>query len=233
MQTCTRRCTRAKTDAPTRLIARSALSKQRPRAKLGRQVLDGVLGTDTPQAANISHGPAKSSSSAPSKTAMAIRILWRLWPPRPPASITLARRPSSSVSRASGAGRILSLSGTYSPAGVEPAKSGCNPALSRNCDAPEGGRARSPVLLRRTSALDGRAGSCGDTAGPPPPTRGGADGFSGRSTRSERRERLVSSVPSSSTSASFSSRGSEVLFGLRRGAHGGGTWSFPGGHVDA
>jgi 8-oxo-dGTP diphosphatase len=27
-------------------------------------------------------------------------------------------------------------------------------------------------------------------------------------------------------------RGGEVLFGLRRGAHGGGTWSFPGGHVD-
>jgi 8-oxo-dGTP pyrophosphatase MutT (NUDIX family) len=27
-------------------------------------------------------------------------------------------------------------------------------------------------------------------------------------------------------------RGDEVLFGLRRGAHGGGTWSFPGGHVD-
>jgi transitional endoplasmic reticulum ATPase len=32
------------------LIARSALSKQRPRAKLGRQVLDGVLGTHTPNA---------------------------------------------------------------------------------------------------------------------------------------------------------------------------------------
>ena len=27
-------------------------------------------------------------------------------------------------------------------------------------------------------------------------------------------------------------RGDKVLFGLRRGAHGGGTWSFPGGHVD-
>jgi 8-oxo-dGTP diphosphatase len=27
-------------------------------------------------------------------------------------------------------------------------------------------------------------------------------------------------------------RGDEVLFGLRRGAHGAGTWSFPGGHVD-
>jgi 8-oxo-dGTP diphosphatase len=27
-------------------------------------------------------------------------------------------------------------------------------------------------------------------------------------------------------------RGDEVLFGLRRGAHGCGTWSFPGGHVD-
>ena len=27
-------------------------------------------------------------------------------------------------------------------------------------------------------------------------------------------------------------RADEVLFGLRRGAHGGGTWSFPGGHVD-
>jgi 8-oxo-dGTP diphosphatase len=27
-------------------------------------------------------------------------------------------------------------------------------------------------------------------------------------------------------------RRDEVLFGLRRGAHGGGTWSFPGGHVD-
>jgi 8-oxo-dGTP diphosphatase len=27
-------------------------------------------------------------------------------------------------------------------------------------------------------------------------------------------------------------RGEKVLFGLRRGVHGGGTWSFPGGHVD-
>ena len=27
-------------------------------------------------------------------------------------------------------------------------------------------------------------------------------------------------------------RRDEVLFGLRRGSHGGGTWSFPGGHVD-
>src|SRR5919201_1010667 len=27
-------------------------------------------------------------------------------------------------------------------------------------------------------------------------------------------------------------RGDKVLFGLRRGAHGGGTWSFPGGHAD-
>jgi ADP-ribose pyrophosphatase YjhB (NUDIX family)/MOSC domain-containing protein YiiM len=27
-------------------------------------------------------------------------------------------------------------------------------------------------------------------------------------------------------------RGDEVLFGLRRGAHGGGTWSFPGGRLD-
>jgi 8-oxo-dGTP diphosphatase len=27
-------------------------------------------------------------------------------------------------------------------------------------------------------------------------------------------------------------RGSDVLFGLRRGAHGAGTWSFPGGHLD-
>jgi 8-oxo-dGTP diphosphatase len=27
-------------------------------------------------------------------------------------------------------------------------------------------------------------------------------------------------------------RGDEVLFGLRRGAHGADTWSFPGGHLD-
>jgi 8-oxo-dGTP diphosphatase len=27
-------------------------------------------------------------------------------------------------------------------------------------------------------------------------------------------------------------RGDHVLFGLRRGSHGGGTWSFPGGHID-
>ena len=27
-------------------------------------------------------------------------------------------------------------------------------------------------------------------------------------------------------------RGDNVLFGLRRGSHGGGTWSFPGGHID-
>jgi 8-oxo-dGTP diphosphatase len=28
-------------------------------------------------------------------------------------------------------------------------------------------------------------------------------------------------------------RDAKVLFGLRRGSHGGGTWSFPGGHLDA
>lgn len=27
-------------------------------------------------------------------------------------------------------------------------------------------------------------------------------------------------------------RGGDVLFGLRHGSHGGGIWSFPGGHVD-
>jgi 8-oxo-dGTP diphosphatase len=27
-------------------------------------------------------------------------------------------------------------------------------------------------------------------------------------------------------------RSDKVLFGLRRGSHGGGSWSFPGGHVD-
>jgi 8-oxo-dGTP diphosphatase len=27
-------------------------------------------------------------------------------------------------------------------------------------------------------------------------------------------------------------RGGDILFGLRRGAHSAGTWSFPGGHVD-
>jgi 8-oxo-dGTP diphosphatase len=27
-------------------------------------------------------------------------------------------------------------------------------------------------------------------------------------------------------------RGDDVLFGLRRGAHGAGTWSFPGSHVE-
>jgi hypothetical protein len=33
---------------------------------------------------------------------------------------------------------IVGKPGPYSPAGVEPAKSGRNPALSRNCDAPFG-----------------------------------------------------------------------------------------------
>jgi 8-oxo-dGTP diphosphatase len=27
-------------------------------------------------------------------------------------------------------------------------------------------------------------------------------------------------------------RGGDILFGLRRGAHGADTWSFPGGHLD-
>src|SRR6266508_3056829 len=34
---------------------------------------------------------------------------------------------------------MLGWAGTYSPAGVETAKSGANPALSRNCDAPPSG----------------------------------------------------------------------------------------------
>src|SRR6266542_2432043 len=48
------------------------------------------------------------------------------------------------------------------------------------------GRARSPAVRRRTSALDGRAVRAAAAAEPPPPTRGGADGFSGERTRHSR-----------------------------------------------
>jgi hypothetical protein len=55
---------------------------------------------------------------------------------------------------------MLGAPGTYSPAGAEAAKSGANPALSRNCDAPARGRVRSTLLRRneRQPSEEGRFG---------------------------------------------------------------------------
>jgi hypothetical protein len=55
---------------------------------------------------------------------------------------------------------MLGIAGHISPAGAETAKSGVNPALSRNCDALLWGRARSTVLRRngRQPSEEGRFG---------------------------------------------------------------------------
>jgi len=137
--------------------------------------------------------------------------------------------------QASAAGRMLAEPGTYFPAGVEPAKSGRNPALSRNCDAPTGdepGR-----LLHADGRQLSTEGRFAWRRQPPPPTGGGP--LVGR--KHDRRGRPTSKLATWTRPVTKREsigvgvvvvRGNEVLFGLRRGAHGAGTWSFPGGHVD-
>src|SRR5437870_12385838 len=67
---------------------------------------------------------------------------------------------------------MLGLPGIYPPAGVETAKSGANPVLSRNCDAPPGDEPGRPLCAERTPALGGRAVRAAAAAGPfPPQTR--------------------------------------------------------------
>jgi uncharacterized protein (TIGR00290 family) len=61
---------------------------------------------------------------------------------------------------------MLGWPGTYSPAGAETAKSGANPALSRNCDAPPGDEPGRPLCAERTPALGGRAVRAAAAAGP-------------------------------------------------------------------
>jgi uncharacterized protein (TIGR00290 family) len=58
--------------------------------------------------------------------------------------------------------------GHISPGRCKAAKSGANPVLSRNCDAPRG-RARSTACDERTPALGGRAVRAAAAAGPSPP----------------------------------------------------------------
>src|SRR2546428_11010337 len=64
---------------------------------------------------------------------------------------------------------MLGLSGIYPPAGVETAKSGANPVLSRNCDAPPGDEPGRPLCAERTPALGGRAVRPAAAAEPLPP----------------------------------------------------------------
>jgi uncharacterized protein (TIGR00290 family) len=58
---------------------------------------------------------------------------------------------------------MLGQPGTYLSAGAETAKSGANPALSRNCNAPSRGRARS-TALHRTNVSPRRKGGSGGTS---------------------------------------------------------------------
>src|SRR6266480_7480544 len=58
-------------------------------------------------------------------------------------------------------GRYARSAGHISPAGAEAAKSGVNPALSRNCDAPVRGRVRSTVLRRNERSPRRKGGSGG------------------------------------------------------------------------
>src|SRR5207253_1142786 len=54
-------------------------------------------------------------------------------------------------------GRYARSAGHISPAGAEAAKSGVNPALSRNCDAPFGDESGRPFCAETNVALGGRA----------------------------------------------------------------------------
>jgi hypothetical protein len=57
----------------------------------------------------------------------------------------------------SGSNAYPKQAGHISPAGVEPAKSGLNPALSRNCDAPSGDEpGRLPYADGRQLSTEGR-----------------------------------------------------------------------------
>jgi hypothetical protein len=57
----------------------------------------------------------------------------------------------------SGSNAYPQQAGHISPAGVEPAKSGRNPALSRNCDAPSGDEpGRLPYADGRQLSTEGR-----------------------------------------------------------------------------
>jgi 8-oxo-dGTP diphosphatase len=59
--------------------------------------------------------------------------------------------------------------------------------------------------------------------------------LSGRTVRDEDRRRLAGRVTRKRESVGVGVivvRDDDVLFGLRRGAHGAGSWSFPGGHRD-
>src|ERR671936_1568192 len=78
------------------------------------------------------------------------------------ATLTRATRASTRLRRSSclavGMMAYAPVAGHISPAGAETAKSGANPALSRNCDAPRhGDEPGRPPCAERTAALGGRA----------------------------------------------------------------------------
>jgi 8-oxo-dGTP diphosphatase len=125
---------------------------------------------------------------------------------------------------------MLRWPGTYLPVGVELSEAGVNPALSRNCDAPLG-MSQVACLRRRTQlSTEGRFGSL---RGTPPPTNRRWRKLSGKTTH--HLGRPISAADTARERVGVGVivvRDGTVLFGLRRGAHGAGSWSFPGGHVD-
>ena len=72
----------------------------------------------------------------------------------------LKRSGSGPTGAVSAGRRMLEGVGHLSPGRCKAAKSGANPVLSRNCDAPRG-RARSTAGAERTPALGGKGGSSG------------------------------------------------------------------------
>ena len=116
----------------------------------------GVGGPRAPPApAHMRRPPGRSRSGFSSRPTLTRRY----W---------LKRSGSGPTGAVSAGRRMLEGVGHISPGRCKAAKSGANPVLSRNCDAPRG-RARSTACAERTPALGGRAVRAAPAAGPPPP----------------------------------------------------------------